>query len=174
MFDAHVTACASRGWFKISQKRAMNENKRDDKELEEIISGGYILFVQFLILLISIPFLILIGYLMLSCDIRSDGRLFLSAIILVIASVWWYFLSYAQISINGDNVVIRKLWIRKIKLLSQVKSLDEAILPFIYVLRFDKGRPVYFRLKPSDMIKEISDSDDLLESLRNKFKLNKV
>jgi hypothetical protein len=83
-------------------------------------------------------------------------------------------LSYAQISIVGDDIVIRKLWIKKIKLISQVKSLDEAILPFIYVLRFDKGRPVYFRLKPADIIKELSDSDNLLESLRKKFKLNQL
>jgi len=143
-------------------------------EKEELISGGYILFVQFLILLVSIPFLILIGYLMISNGIENDGRLFLSGIILVIALVWWYYLSYAQISIDGENVVIRKLWIRKVKLISQIDSLDEAILPFTYVLRFDKGSRVYFRLKPSDMFKELSDSDNLLESLRKKFQLKEL
>jgi hypothetical protein len=149
-------------------------NKNEGEEKEEIIGSGYILLVQFLLLLFSIPFLTLIGYLMLSSDIENDGRLFLSVLILVIALTWWYFLSYAQISIDDENVIIRKLWIKKIELISQVNSVDEAITPFTYILRFDKGSSAYFRLKPSDMIKKISDSDDLLESSRKKFKLNKL
>jgi hypothetical protein len=140
---------------------------------EEQISGGYIVLVQWLIFLFGMPFIAFICYLLVDSRIEKDGKYFLCAIILVVFLMLKYILIYGDIYLSGENVIIKKNIGVKTKHISQIKSLDEALVPFTYYIEFKDNKKVYFRLKPKDILKRITSADsDILENLRSKFNLN--
>jgi hypothetical protein len=137
----------------------------------EKLSGGFIVLVQGLIFAFSIPFALFICYLFTSKNIALDGKCFLAIILIVMLLMIKQVLSYADIYLMEDKLVTKKIIGVKNRPLSQIKSIDEALLPFSYYILFKDDKKVYFQLKPKDMLKRIvnTDSDQILHSLRSRL-----
>lgn len=82
--------------------------------------------------------------------------------------------TYADLYLEGDIIIIKKLFHVKFKPLADYKTVEQAILPLKYFILFQDGTKVYFVLAISSMLKHVTgtDPDRVLKELR--LKLNRL
>jgi hypothetical protein len=139
----------------------------------EKLSGSFMVLIQGIVMVFCLPFLILICYLYTSKDMETPGYIFLTVISIIIFVLLKQVMSYADIYLAHDYLVIKKLFItRKVPIL-EIKLIDEGILPFVYYIEFENNKTVYFQLKPKDIFNQIKSSDlsYILNFLKEKIKL---
>jgi len=136
------------------------------------VNGNSAVFTQTLLLIFFLPVLLLVLYIVITKNPSVEGFGFLSVLIMVNIIVMKIALSFADIYISDDKIIIKKVTGEQTKSKLEVRSIDEAILPFTYYVEFDKGK-FYFQLKPKDILKRVAgqNSEETLAQIKEKFKL---
>lgn len=139
---------------------------------EEQISTGYTVILQGIIVSFVVLLLIGIGFLLRNTTLDSTAWIVLCFIIAFIAIALWRLLSFADIYVFSEQMIIYKkiIGVRR-RPLSEIRSVNEGILPFNYYIEFKDDKKVYFQLKPDDMLKRLisSDADSVLDSLKKRL-----
>lgn len=120
-----------------------------------------------------VPFILLICYLYTTKDMDTTGYVFLTGIFIVIFLLIQQVMSYADIYLAQDNLIVKKIFITRNIPMSEVKLIDQGIMPFVYYIEFKNNKRAYFQLKPKDIFNQItsSDSKNVLKLFKEKVKL---
>ncbi len=140
---------------------------------EEQLSTGYTVILQGVICSFIIILLGLMGFLLKNAKLDTTAWTILCCIIILVLIALIRLLSFADVYISSDQIVYKRVTGVKRRPLSEIRSVDEGILPFNYYLEFIDDKKVYFQLKPSDMLKRFSDSgsNNILNSLKQRLNL---
>lgn len=139
------------------------------------ISGSSAVLSQLLLVLFFTPLIIMLFYLVFYKHFTVEGLIFLVFILSVLLIFVWKKFKYADIYIEGEKVIIKKLFKNNKKDINALKKIDESILPFSFILKFDDGSYYKFTLNHSDIIRNIKGrakaSNEILNQLKKEFSI---
>ncbi|WP_242928573.1 hypothetical protein [Pontibacter vulgaris] len=138
---------------------------------QEKISGGYAVVGQVMVLLVIIPLCVFLLYIIVTKNFSIEGIGFLLTFLVPSILVIRHAYTYADLYLEGDNIIIKKLFSAKAKPITRFKSVEQTIIPLKYCIKFQDGSKVCFALTSSSIFRHIisSDPDKVLKELRLKF-----
>jgi hypothetical protein len=81
--------------------------------------------------------------------------------------------SYADIYKYNHQIIAKKVFSTIIKSTSEIKSIEEAILPFTFYIIFHDNSKVYFLVEPTNLLRHLTSSDTKKRLRTLKEKLSK-
>ncbi|RNI21917.1 hypothetical protein [Rufibacter latericius] len=138
---------------------------------KEKISSGFAVLAHAMVLLFFIPLCLFLLYIIITKNLSLEGIGFLSAFFIPSILIVRYAFSYADLYLEGNTLIVKKLFGVKVKPIAEYKTVEEAIMPLKYCLKFQDGSKAYFALTSSSKFRHILslDPDKALLELRLKF-----
>lgn len=138
---------------------------------QEKISGGFAVICQVMVLLFFVPLCIFLLYIITTKNFSIEGFSFLLAFFVPSILVVRYAFTYVDLYLEGDHIIIKKLFSVKAKPIVEYKTLEQAIMPLKFCIEFQDGSKAYFALNNASIFRHIisSDPDKVLKELRMKF-----
>lgn len=113
------------------------------------ISGGSARAGQLMQLLFFVPFSLILLYLTL-VNFSFGIFLFFTFCSAIMSLVLYIGLSYRDLYLTGDYLIIKKIFTSQKVNLSEIVEIEKALLPFTYYLKFKNNQTVYFTSKLGD------------------------
>jgi hypothetical protein len=137
----------------------------------EKISGNSAVMVQALLLFFFIPFILFVSYIIITKSLDATGICIIGVLLTVAFFAITGSLSYGDIYVDDNKIIVKKIIGSKVKNISEVRSFKKAIIPTIYYVEFTDDKKVYFTIKISDVFKQIFsiDSNHTLDFLNAKL-----
>ncbi len=138
---------------------------------QKIISSGSAVAAQAMTILFFTPFTLLVAYIIISKRFDLQGILILTIEILIAFVVIRGSLTYADIYIDDNSIISKKIIGSKTRTFSEVRSLNKAIVPTVYRIDFNDNKRVYFMMNLSDVFKQLTnnESSTALNFLKSKI-----
>lgn len=139
---------------------------------KEKISGGGAVLAHVLFLLFFVPFAVFVTYIVIDKNNSTEGVVFLIIFLAIILLILRHILSYADIYLGENIIIVKKIFTEKKKSVAELQRIDRALLPFTYYIEFKNGNKEYFFLKSLEILHQVItlDRDKILKELRLKFK----
>jgi len=145
------------------------------KNKEENISGGSAILGQALMLLFFTPYCLFLLYFIFTKSFSFDAVAFLLLILIasILAVVYAY--TYSDLKLEEDNIIIKKLFYVKRKPIADYKTVESALMPLKYCIKFQDGSKTCFMLSSTSIFRHVlsSDPNRILNELRTKLELHK-
>lgn len=129
------------------------------------INTGSAMFMQFLLLLIFLPFILVFSYFVFE-NFSLNVVSFAIPIYIIFAFILKNSFSYYDLYIDGENVILKRLFFKSIKPKNVIKAVEKGILPITFSISFYDGSEFYFQMLFSDIYK---GTDDTLEKIKNEL-----
>lgn len=136
----------------------------------EKISGGFAVVGYPLLLLFFVPLCLFLLY-VITKNLRFEGVIFLLAFLVPSVLVVGHAYTYADLNLEGNNILVKKLFRVEVKSIAEYKTVEQEIMPLKYCIKFQDGSKAWFALKTSSIFRHITstDPDRVLKELRLKF-----
>jgi hypothetical protein len=143
------------------------------KMIKENISIGSARLAQAMFLLFFLPFILFVTYIVISKNFTIEAAGFLFIFIALIYLILKQMFSYADIYKYNHQIIAKKVFSTIIKSTSEIKSIEEAILPFTFYIIFHDNSKVYFLVEPTNLLRHLTSSDTKKRLRTLKEKLSK-
>ena len=114
------------------------------------ISGGSAKVGQLMQLIFFVPFMLLLFYITL-VNFSFGVLLFFIICSAIMAFLFYIGLSYGDLYLADDYLIIKKIFTSKKMDLSEIVEIDRGLLPFTYYIKFKNNSTVYFTSKLGDI-----------------------
>jgi hypothetical protein len=134
------------------------------------LNGGSARAGQLMLLLIFTPILLFLCRIIFK-NFSLGGIVFLGLISISIYLFLRNAFSYADLFLEDNTIVIKKLFtVRRLRI-SYYKKLKKALLPFTYYIEFEGAKKIFFFLPSKQLLQELSslDSEKMIKEFRLKF-----
>ncbi|WP_242919696.1 hypothetical protein [Pontibacter liquoris] len=137
----------------------------------EKISGGFAAVGHALVLLFFVPLCLFLLYIIITKNFSFEGVIFLLAILIPSVLVVRHAYTYADLYLEGNTIIVKKLFSVKAKPIAEYKTVEQAIMPLKYCIKFQDGSKACFALNTSSIFRHITstDPDRVVKELRLKF-----
>ncbi|MCX2741578.1 hypothetical protein [Pontibacter anaerobius] len=134
------------------------------------IGGGSAILGQAMLLLFFVPFCLFLLYI-ITRNFSIEGVAFVSVILVLSILVVVHAYTYADIYLEGDNIIVKKLFYVKSKPIAAYRTVEQAIMPLKYCIIFQDGSKACFVLSISSIFRHVisSDPNRVLKELRFEF-----
>ncbi|MCJ8167103.1 hypothetical protein MKJ04_19835 [Pontibacter sp. E15-1] len=141
----------------------------------EKISGGFAVIGHALALIFFVPLCLFLLYIIITKNFSFEGVIFLLAFLVSSILVVRYAYTYADLYLEGKIIIVKKLFSVKVKPIAEYKTIEQAIMPLKYCIKFQDGSKVCFTLTSSKTFRHIisTDPERVLKELRLKFQVLK-
>jgi hypothetical protein len=129
------------------------------KMIKENISIGSARLAQAMFLLFFLPLILCVTYIVISKNFTIEATGFLFIFIALIYLILKQMFSYADIYKYNQQIIAKKVFSTIIKSTSEIKSIEEAILPFTFYIIFQDNSKVYFLVEPTNLLRHLTSSD---------------
>jgi len=129
------------------------------KMIKENISIGSARLAQAMFLLFFLPFILFITYIVLSKNFTIEGVGILVIFIAPSYLILKHTFSYADIYKYNHQIIAKKVFRTTIRSTSEIKNIEEAILPFTFYIIFNDNSKVYFLVEPTNLVRHLTTSD---------------
>ncbi|WP_299821621.1 hypothetical protein [uncultured Pontibacter sp.] len=136
----------------------------------EKISGGFAVVGHALVLLFFVPLCLFLLYI-ITKNFSFEGVIFLLAFLVPSILVVRHAYTYADLYLEGNTIIVKKLFSVKAKPIAEYKTVEQAIMPLKYCIKFQDGSKACFALTSSKIFRHIisTDPDRVVKELRLKF-----
>ena len=135
------------------------------------ISGGFAVVGHALVLLFFVPLCLFLLYIIITKNFSFEGVIFLLAFLVPSIIVVRQAYTYADLYLEGNNIIVKKLFSVKAKPIGEYKTVEQAVMPLKYCIKFQDGSKACFALPSSKIFRHIksTDPDRVVRELRHKF-----
>jgi hypothetical protein len=140
----------------------------------KLLSSGYIVGLQWLLTIVMMFFTIIMLFL-INIPVVDLNSVIFSIIFLIIEMFFlWRLLVFADIYVDGDCLIYKKILLTKVKRVDEIVDIDEGFFSFVYFVKFSNNKKIYFQLKPNELFNKVlkNDSDKILDNIKKDIGFN--
>lgn len=139
----------------------------------ERISAFNMVAIQSVILIYILMIITFLFRIYLRVGFSGKADVILLGIIIIIIILTKTIYKCFDVYLLEDYIMVKKLFKKRVMLISEISSVEHAVFPFYYVIKFKDARKVYFRIRTNELVMELTKprEEGLLLDLKKKFHL---